>query len=168
MLLTLRLHTAEDTLELGRILAQVLAAARPVPALLLQGNLGSGKTTLIRGLVESLPGSELAEVSSPSFNIFNLYPTVPPVAHFDLYRLEGMPPDESLFEFLGDPSTLTAVEWIQFLDREYWPDSGLFLEWKPCETGRTLEMHAIGKDAEGLIETLKPRLERFVGAKRPK
>lgn len=151
---TIHLKDADATLELGKKLARSLSSEENPPALLLQGDLGSGKTTLVRGLVESLPGSEQAEVSSPSFNIFNLYPTAPPVAHFDLYRLEGMPPDDALFEHLEDRETLTVVEWVQFLDRNEWPAEAIFLEWEPAETGRTLTIHAMGKTAEGIIASL--------------
>lgn len=151
----IHLKNADETLSLGRELARNMAKSDFLPALLLQGDLGSGKTTLVRGLVESLPGAEQAEVSSPSFNIFNLYPTTPPVAHFDLYRLEGMPPDEALYESLDDPETLTVVEWIQFLDRAQWPDNAIFLEWTPSETGRTLTLHALGEAAEHIARSLR-------------
>jgi len=156
--LDIHLKDAEATLELGKTLAQELSAAKNPPALLLQGNLGSGKTTLVRGLVESLPGADMAEVSSPSFNICNLYPTIPPVAHFDLYRLEGMPPDEALFEHLDDPETLTVVEWAQFLNKELWPDKAIFLEWKPSKAGRSLTMHAMGKAAQRITISLRNKL----------
>jgi len=157
----LRLKNSDATIKLGQFLAKALAGTPNPPALLLQGALGSGKTTLVRGLVESLPGSDMAEVSSPSFNIFNLYPTVPPVAHFDLYRLEGMPPDDALFEHLDDSNTLTIVEWIQFLDRKMWPEKAIFLEWTPSEAGRSLTMHAMGKTAQEIVENLMQQLKNF-------
>ena len=156
------LNDPDATIELGQILARALAKVANPPALLLQGNLGSGKTTLVRGLVESLPGADMAEVSSPSFNIFNLYPTPPPVAHFDLYRLEGMPPDDALFEHMDDPKMLTVVEWIQFLNKKHWPEEAIFLEWTPSDTGRSLMMHAMGKTTQGIVETLRQQLDQFI------
>lgn len=157
----LHLEDADATVELGRILAEIAARAPHPPALLLQGDLGSGKTTLVRGLVASLPGSDHAEVSSPSFNIFNLYPTVPPVAHFDLYRLEGMPPDDALFEQLESPATLTVVEWAQFLDKGLWPEETILLSWIPCSTGRRLTVQLFGKTAQALYHSLSSRLSHF-------
>ena len=154
----LHLKDANATLKLGRILARKLAETPKPPALLLQGELGSGKTTLVRGFVESLPGADMAEVSSPSFNIFNLYPTTPPVAHFDLYRLEGMEPDDALFECFEDGEAITVVEWIQFLDRNLWPDQALFLEWMPCGAGRSLVLRALGEAANGILRCLAPEL----------
>ena len=157
----LHLKDPEATLRLGRLLAKKLSKTAVPPALLLQGDLGSGKTTLVRGFVESLPGSDMAEVSSPSFNIFNLYPTTPPVAHFDLYRLEGMDPDDALFECFEDEEAITVVEWVQFLDRRLWPDHALFLEWKPSETGRSLVLHAMGEAANGILRSLAPELDKI-------
>jgi len=151
----IHLKDADETLALGLSLAKKMAKVSFLPALLLQGDLGSGKTTLVRGLVESLPGAEQAEVSSPSFNIFNLYPTTPPVAHFDLYRLEGMPPDDALYESLEDSGTLTVVEWIQFLDRAEWPDNAIYLEWTPSESGRDLTLHAIGEMAQDIARSVQ-------------
>jgi tRNA threonylcarbamoyladenosine biosynthesis protein TsaE len=157
----LHLKDADATLKLGRILAKKLAETPNPPALLLQGELGSGKTTLVRGLVESLPGADMAEVSSPSFNIFNLYPTTPPIAHFDLYRLEGMEPDDALFECFEDDEAVTVVEWVQFLDRRLWPGHALFLEWKPSETGRSLALHAMGEAANGILHSLTPEFNKI-------
>ncbi|WP_319544084.1 tRNA (adenosine(37)-N6)-threonylcarbamoyltransferase complex ATPase subunit type 1 TsaE [uncultured Pseudodesulfovibrio sp.] len=156
----IHLPNAEATLELGIFLANRVKKMPNPPSLLLQGDLGSGKTTLVRGFVESLPGSEMAEVSSPSFNIFNLYPTTPPVAHFDLYRLEDMPPDDSLFEQLEDPETITIIEWIQFLDRELWPEEALFIVWTPSEAGRELTFHAMGKTASTLVQAVAQEREQ--------
>lgn len=157
------LHLADEraTRELGKAIAAALAGAGRPPALLLRGELGSGKTTLVRGLVGALPGSELAEVSSPSFNICNLYPTTPPVAHYDLYRLENMPPDEGLLERLEDRDTLIVVEWAQFLDRELWPEEALVLTWSPTRTGRTLDMHAMGKTARSVLASLAGTFDQF-------
>lgn len=158
---TLHLKNAEATLRLGRILAQIAISSPNPPALLLQGGLGSGKTTLVRGFVESLPGAEMAEVSSPSFNIFNLYPTEPAVAHFDLYRLEGMPPDDALFEHLDDPHTVTIVEWVEFLDRDLWPEEAILLRWTPSDTGRTVTLHAMGEATQEEVDPLLSKIEQL-------
>lgn len=156
----IHLPDTEATLDLGIFLANAIKKVSNPPSLLLQGDLGSGKTTLVRGFVESLPDSEMAEVSSPSFNIFNLYPTAPPVAHFDLYRLEGMPPDDALFEQLEDPETITIIEWIQFLDRDLWPEEALFLQWSPSEIGRNLTLQAMGETASKIVEAVAQEREQ--------
>lgn len=162
MSLCLTLADTEATLALGRALACFLRETDTPPAVLLQGGLGSGKTTLVRGMVESLPGADEAEVSSPSFNIFNLYPTEPAVAHFDLYRLEGMPPGDEVLDQLGDESSVAVVEWVEYLPRAEWPQEALHLVWEPERTGRVLEIHAIGKRAESFLDSLEKRLSQYI------
>ena len=158
----LHLSGPEDTLRLGRTLAGLLATSPlPLPALLLRGDLGSGKTTLVRGFVESLPGAEEAEVSSPSFNVCNLYPTTPPVAHFDLYRLEGARPDDELYDCLSGEEGLVVVEWIQYLDRRDWPGEALLLEWLPCDHGRELRISALGGQSAALLDEARQHLSQF-------
>jgi len=141
---TIWLEDSTATERLGRVLAGCLPAARPFQCLLLEGELGAGKTTLVRGLVMALPGSEEAEVSSPSFNLLNLYPTAPPIAHFDLYRLEGQPPDETLLECIAAGEHLLAIEWAQFLPREAWPTSYVRIRWRKAASGRSIEIVAVG------------------------
>ena len=81
---TLELRAADETAALGSILARAMTNS-PF-SLLMTGDLGCGKTTLTRALVEALPGGESAETSSPSFTLCNVYPTTPPIVHCDLYR----------------------------------------------------------------------------------
>lgn len=157
------LHLPDDdaTLALGRLLGRALAQAPGGrPALLLSGPLGSGKTTLVRGLVAALPGADAAEVASPSFNLVNIYPTTPRVAHFDLYRTAGAAPEE-FDDALDAPDTLVVAEWIENLPRERWPEEALALVWTPVPSGRTLEIRAWGRAAGGLLETLSPRLNTW-------
>lgn len=54
---------------------------------LLEGELGAGKTTLVRGLLSAL--GVFAGVRSPTFNLIQVYATEPPVLHADLYRLKS-------------------------------------------------------------------------------
>ena len=158
----LLLKNADDTLALGAALGRVLARAASgdrVP-LLLSGSLGAGKTTLVRGLVSALPGAGQAEVSSPSFNIVNIYPTRPQVAHFDLYRVVGRAPEE-LLEFLDAKDVLVLAEWIENIPREEWPEEALHLVWRPVPSGRALEIRAWGKAASALLTDLAPALNQW-------
>ncbi len=159
----LRLADTEATLEFGRILAEGLSA-EPGFAILMEGDLGSGKTTLVRGLVSALPGGAEAEVSSPSFTICNLYPTCPEVAHFDLYRQMGSAPDDQYCESLESPSTLVVVEWAQYLAPRDWPESVLRLTWQPAETGRLVKLEALGRAAEGYLHGISGKLRRFAAS----
>lgn len=99
------------TTRLGAALAQHVAAGE---ALLLSGDLGMGKSTLARGLIRALTRPD-EDVPSPTFTLVQFYESTPPVAHFDLYRLED--PREideiGLYEALDDGAVL--IEWPERL-----------------------------------------------------
>lgn len=158
--LTLRLPGPEDTLRLGRALALGLVGQPGARTLLLSGGLGAGKTTLVRGMVEALPGGDNAEVSSPSFNICNMYPTRPETAHYDLYRLEQAPgaalavADDALLDLLeteGPRRALVIVEWAERLPADVLPPDRLELTWLPATHGRLITAIARGEAARRVL-----------------
>ena len=97
---------------------RIAALLRLGDLLLLEGPLGAGKTTLVRGLVAAL-GGDPGEVCSPTFVLLESYAVqagpIARVHHADLYRLRGRPSapwDEvGLGDALEDPVAITAVEW---------------------------------------------------------
>lgn len=96
-----------DMVALGQRLAGALASIR---MLHLRGPLGSGKTTLVRGILRGL--GHHGPVRSPTFTLVESYPLTREVHHFDLYRLKD--PEE--LEFLGvrdylQDDSLCLVEW---------------------------------------------------------
>lgn len=106
-----RFHSssARETEGIG---AQVAAELRPGDVVLIEGELGAGKTTLVRGACRALGVS--APVTSPTFTIGQRYRAPVPVAHIDLYRLgdlDGEDPD-LLADYL-QPDTIAFVEWPQ-------------------------------------------------------
>ena len=85
----------------------------PGDVVLVEGELGAGKTTFVRGACRTLGVS--AAVTSPTFTIGQRYPAagkVPMVAHLDLYRLQSLGDEEPdlLADYLG-PDTIAFVEW---------------------------------------------------------
>ena len=138
------LETPRDTERFGARLVRICTASRLCPVFF-QGELGAGKTALIQSMVRSLPRSEQAEVSSPSFTIVNVYPTTPPVAHFDLYRLEDAALEESLFEHLDSGDHLVLVEWSEHLPRGYWPEDHLLVRIAFEGEGRRIEVTGRGR-----------------------
>ncbi|MDO7835312.1 tRNA (adenosine(37)-N6)-threonylcarbamoyltransferase complex ATPase subunit type 1 TsaE [Sphingobium sp. HBC34] len=106
-------------LDLGR---RIAGHARIGDAIALEGGLGAGKTTLARGILEAL--GLAGEAPSPSFAIVQPY-DVPevrlPVAHVDLYRLDG--PEEVEELALGDylMDSLLIIEWPDRLGDRLWP-----------------------------------------------
>jgi len=98
-------RSVEETRQLGLRLGNALEAGDVVG---LEGDLGSGKTELVRGIAEALGVS--GSVHSPTFVLHHHYQGRLPVEHFDLYRLEGMSwVDTGLDE--PAPDAVTLIEW---------------------------------------------------------
>ena len=116
--LSFQLRSLDETRSFARTLA---ALATPGDVVLLSGDLGAGKTTLVRALAEAL-GVDPRVVSSPTFTVMNAYDGahIDPIVHMDAYRLEGEDEGE-LLELGWDDATrgasLTLVEWGERIER---------------------------------------------------
>jgi len=94
---------------LGRALALELTGV-----VLLIGNLGAGKTTLTKGIVEGRGAAAADEVSSPTFTLIHQYGDARPVFHIDLYRLEEARQVENLgLDDLFRSGSLVLLEWAE-------------------------------------------------------
>ena len=98
--------------ETERIAAGLAATLGPGDVVLVNGELGSGKTTFVRGACRALGVTE--PVTSPTFTIGRRYRGRLPVAHLDLYRLEGLGEEEP--GLLDDYLTGDAVAFVE------WPE----------------------------------------------
>ena len=102
-------HSAEETIELGARLAPQLPQSC---LLVLEGDLGSGKTTLVKGIVSGLGVARQEEVTSPSFTLVHEYGTDRKIYHADLYRVEGAREQATLgLEDLLEQEAMVIVEW---------------------------------------------------------
>jgi tRNA threonylcarbamoyladenosine biosynthesis protein TsaE len=90
--------------------ARIASGLRPGDVVLVGGELGVGKTTLIRGACRAL-GVE-GPVTSPTFTIGQRYPGAVPVSHVDLFRLDGLEgEDPGLLDDYLTPDAIAFVEW---------------------------------------------------------
>jgi tRNA threonylcarbamoyladenosine biosynthesis protein TsaE len=153
--LRLGLPDEAATLALGARLASAMTALGLFPALLLHGELGAGKTTLVRGVVQALPGGSEAEVSSPSFNYMNSYPTQPECLHFDLYRLQNHGVDDELLEAMHDAGKLVIVEWAEFCPEPEAPRERLVIRLSLRAPGRELALAGQGDAAARVLARLR-------------
>ena len=97
----------EETEAIGARLAAVL---RPGDVVLVSGELGAGKTTLIRGACRELGVSE--PVTSPTFTIGHRYRGRVPISHLDLFRLDDLSgEDPGLLDDYLTPDAIAFVEW---------------------------------------------------------
>ena len=103
-----------DTVAVGRKLAALL---QPPQLLILRGDLGTGKTTLVKGIAEALEAADADEVTSPTFTLVHEYEGVRegrPVKlyHLDVYRLDSERQLETLgLDDLLTQNALVLVEW---------------------------------------------------------
>jgi tRNA threonylcarbamoyladenosine biosynthesis protein TsaE len=103
-------HSAEETIAFGRTLAQLLT---PPKLVLLRGDLGAGKTTLVKGIAAAFQAAAEEDVTSPTFTLVheyrgphaNLY-------HIDLYRIDTLRELETLgLDDLRSDNSLLLIEW---------------------------------------------------------
>lgn len=134
----LHLQDADATRALGEQLANRLDSG---DFLGLVGQLGSGKTTLVTGLVDALgaPGP----ATSPTYTLVNAYETSVPVYHVDLYRLEGVDDLESIgyWDYLSEKRGIVCVEWLDRVP-EAWPGDGIVVYLEHLDEGRRARIWA--------------------------
>ena len=104
--------TSEETMQLGKAFA---ASIPPGTVVFLEGDLGAGKTTFVKGMAEAFDVAR-DEVSSPTFQYLNIYKGQTYLYHFDLYRLT----DEASFIEMGfhellEGDGVCCVEWSERL-----------------------------------------------------
>jgi tRNA threonylcarbamoyladenosine biosynthesis protein TsaE len=103
--------SAEETTAWGREFAKTLIA--PV-LVLLTGDLGTGKTTLTKGIVAGLGAASEEDVTSPTFTLVHVYGKTKKVFHADLYRIESFHDFETLgMEDMFDTPGVAILEWSE-------------------------------------------------------
>ena len=111
-------HSSAETIEVGRKLAALLA---PPQFLILRGDLGAGKTTLVKGIAEAYDAADADEVTSPTFTLVHEYEgtrehggkrTPVRLYHLDLYRIDSERQLETLgLDDLQTNDSIVLVEW---------------------------------------------------------
>ncbi|WP_084111827.1 tRNA (adenosine(37)-N6)-threonylcarbamoyltransferase complex ATPase subunit type 1 TsaE [Gloeomargarita lithophora] len=136
------------TVGLGMGLAEILPAGA---ILLLQGDLGSGKTTLVQGLAQGLGISE--PVTSPTFALIQEYPEGRiPLYHLDLYRLTPEEVQQLHLETYWQEVApgIVAIEWPERLPIR--PVNYLHLSWQSMTSGRRVTLTAQGTTPQSWLE----------------
>ena len=107
---TFQTHSAEETTELGRRLA---AELKPGTIVLLRGDLGTGKTTMVKGIAEGFQAAKAEDVTSPTFTLIHEYrgPQVT-LFHIDLYRIDTQRELDTLaLDDLMTANSILLIEW---------------------------------------------------------
>lgn len=109
-------HTSRNEEETVAIARRLAATLRGGAVVLLFGDLGAGKTTFVRGVVDGAGGAS-DEVSSPTFTLVQPYAGNLTVQHVDLYRLTSAEADDLGLPELAAADTIVVIEWADRLRR---------------------------------------------------
>ena len=145
MELLLRTSTADDTQAVGTAIAPLL---RINDVMVLTGELGAGKTTLVRGIARGLGADE--HVASPTFTLVREYVTGRiPIAHVDVFRLDRVQDVVDLaLDELEDGACLLIVEWGDAVE-ELLPEDRVRVELTTEDPTGGLEARRIMITSEG-------------------
>ena len=141
-------YSAEETMNLGQ---KFVALAKPGSTFCLTGDLGAGKTTLVRGIARTLNIKSV--VQSPTFNIMKVYfDGDRPLIHIDAYRLADVNTDIGLDEYIGYETGITVIEWPEFI-KDLIPENAIEVNIRHAEGDtRNITIKSDDKDfMEGLI-----------------
>ena len=145
---TFDIFSCEQMDELGKKLSRLLPNGTVVA---LVGDLGAGKTTLVRSVAKGLGVDEV--VQSPTFNIMKLYlKGNRPLIHIDAYRLADLNTDIGLDEYIGYETGLTMIEWPMYIE-SLLPEDTLWIDIK--STGETSRKIDIYSSNNSLVEVIK-------------
>lgn len=129
-MITLKTNTAEETIELGRKIGRLLTKGDVIA---MQGTLAAGKTTITKGIAESLGVTDT--ITSPTFCLISEYSGKMPLYHMDVYRLDGgedfinLGTDDMIY---GDG--VSIIEWSEKIMDEL-PKKTIILKFEPQEDG---------------------------------
>lgn len=141
----------EQTLRIGTLIGRCLDAPLLI---LLQGDLGAGKTVLARGIARGLGVATRTPITSPTFTLMNHYPARLDLYHFDLYRLSG--PEDLIdigFDEYAFGDGVALVEWPEKLEN---PDiAGVWIDISTISEGqRQLTFSVPDATSQGRLEQM--------------
>ena len=143
----MKLNSLEDTFNLSKKIGKLLSNG---DVIFLYGEIGVGKTTFVRGLINNFEvqrGKNESEILSPTFNIvFDYVIKELKIMHYDLYRLKNSKDINELGIFAEIENCITLIEWPELIEKK--PDNRIELFFSYLEENldkRNLEIKGHGK-----------------------
>ena len=156
-MLTCVTHSPEQTAHLAGTIGKII---REGTVICLDGELGVGKTLFVRALARTL-GVE-SDVTSPTFNLMNIYEAACPIVHFDLYRItsEEELEDIGFYEYAEATEGIVLIEWAEKFP-DAMPADHLSVRIEALnDEERQFTFVAKGKKSRALLEELKRIVDR--------
>ena len=156
-MLTCVTHSPEETAHLAGTIGKII---REGTVICLDGELGVGKTLFVRALARTL-GVE-SDVTSPTFNLMNIYEAACPIVHFDLYRItsEEELEDIGFYEYAEATEGIVLIEWAEKFP-DAMPADHLSVRIEALnDEERQFTFVAKGKKSGALLEELKRIVDR--------
>lgn len=143
----------EQTALLAKKLADII---QPGTVICLNGDLGAGKTLFVQNLAKAL--GVQGDITSPTFNLMNIYEGKISIFHFDLYRLEQEYELEEIgfYDYVEEPEGLVLIEWAEkFMD--CLPENYISLEIQRTEQEqqRILCFELVGQELENVYKEME-------------
>ena len=143
----MKLNSLEDTFDLSKKIGKLLSNG---DVIFLYGEIGVGKTTFVRGLINNLEVQQdmnESQILSPTFNIvFDYVIKELKIMHYDLYRLKNNKDINELGIFVESENCITLIEWPELIEKK--PDDRIELFFNYLEENldkRNLEIKGYGK-----------------------
>ena len=156
-MLTCVTHSPEETAHLAGTIGKII---REGTVICLDGELGVGKTLFVRALARTL-GVE-SDVTSPTFNLMNIYEAACPIVHFDLYRItsEEELEDIGFYEYAEATEGIVLIEWAEKFPNAI-PADHLSVRIDALDAEkRKFTFIAAGEKTEALLEGSKRLVDR--------
>ena len=156
-MLTCVTHSPEETAHLAGTIGKII---REGTVICLDGELGVGKTLFVRALARTL-GVE-SDVTSPTFNLMNIYEAACPIVHFELYRItsEEELEDIGFYEYAEATEGIVLIEWAEKFP-DAMPADHLSVRIEALnDEERQFTFVAKGKKSRALLEELKRIVDR--------
>ena len=150
-------HITQSPYGTVKLAEKVAQRVREGTVICLEGNLGAGKTLFVQSMSKTL--GVQGEVTSPTFNLMNIYEGFCPIVHFDLYRLQTEEELEEIgfYEYTDFPEGIVFIEWAEKFP-DALPDDYVKIQIERIKDARNMRrviFSCVGEEHKDFIDELE-------------